>query len=104
MIVFAVRTDGFTEVQPVPSGLLPWACVAGISIVPTIVSLLTVAISIQCIGSVPVSILGALEPITGVMFGVALFGEILTVRASIGIVLIILAVIVLILSGRRQHS
>ena len=23
MIVFAVRTDGFTEVQPVPSGLLP---------------------------------------------------------------------------------
>ena len=65
MIVFAVRTNGFTEVQPVPSGLLPWACIAGISIVPTIVSLMTVAVSIQCIGSVPVSILGALEPITG---------------------------------------
>ncbi len=104
MIVFAVRTNGFTEVQPVPSGLLPWACIAGISIVPTIVSLMTVAVSIQCIGSVPVSILGALEPITGVMFGVALFGEILTVRASIGIVLIILAVIVLILSGRRHEK
>ena len=38
------------------------------------------------------------------MFGVALFGEILTVRASIGIVLIILAVIVLILSGRRHEK
>ena len=70
---------------------------------PTIVSLMTVAVSIQCIGSVPVSILGALEPITGVMFGVALFGEILTFRASVGIILIICAVIVLVSSKRERH-
>ena len=101
LIVFAVRTDGFTAVQPVPSGLIPWACIVGISIIPTIVSLMTVAVSIQYIGSVAVSILGALEPITGVLFGVFLFGEILTFRAVIGIILIICAVMTLVLTKRN---
>lgn len=101
LIVFAVRTDGFTAVQPVPSGLIPWACIVGISIIPTIVSLMTVAVSIQYIGSVAVSILGALEPITGVLFGVLLFGEILTIRAFIGIILIICAVMTLVLTKKN---
>jgi len=98
MIVFAVRTDMFTTVSPVPAGTLSWACIIGLSVVPTIVSLMTVAVSIRCIGSVPVSILGALEPITGVMFGVLLFGEVLTVRATVGIVLILAAVMILVLT------
>lgn len=104
MSVFAVRTDLFTAVQPVPAGALPWVCIAGISIVPTIVSLLTVAVAIKLIGSVPVSILGALEPITGVLFGVLLFGEILTVKAAIGIVLILAAVIVLVVNQSPKPS
>ena len=102
MIVFAVQTQGFTAVQPVPSGWLPWVCIAGISVIPTIVSLITVAISVQSIGPVPVAILGALEPITGVLFGVLLFGEVLTFKALLGIVLIIGAVITLILT-RSTH-
>lgn len=102
MIVFAARTDFFTAVQPVPSGGLPWGCIIGISVVPTIISLMTVAISIQCIGSVPVAILGALEPITGIMFGVLLFGEVLTVRAIIGIFLIICAVMTLVLTKGKS--
>lgn len=102
MIVFAAQTRAFTAVQPVPPSWLAWACIVGISVVPTIVSLLTVAISIRCIGSVRVSILGALEPITGVIFGVALFGEILTPRAIAGILLILCAVITLILTRNRS--
>ncbi|MCM1076695.1 MAG: DMT family transporter [Bacteroides sp.] len=101
LIVFAARTQFFTLVQPIPSGIIPMTCIAGISIVPTIISLMTVAVSIRYIGSVAVSILGALEPITGVMFGVLLFGEVLTVRASIGIILIICAVMVLVLTRKR---
>ncbi|MDE5916201.1 MAG: EamA family transporter, partial [Duncaniella sp.] len=58
--------------------------------------------SIQCIGSVPVAILGALEPITGIMFGVLLFGEVLTVRAIIGIFLIICAVMTLVLTKGKS--
>lgn len=102
IIVFFVRTNCFTEVQAVPAGLIPWGCIVGIAIVPTIVSLMTVAISIQRIGSVAVSILGALEPLTGVLVGVALFGEILTFRASAGIVLIICAVITLVLTRNKN--
>lgn len=102
MIVFGVRTHGFTTVQPVPAGLLSWSCIVGLSVIPTIVSLLTVAISVQRIGPVPVAILGALEPITGVLFGVLLFGEILTLKAMLGIVLIIGAVITLVLT-RGTH-
>ncbi len=103
MIVFAVQTRMFTMVRPVPSEVLAWACVIGISIVPTIVSLLTVAISIKYIGSVPVAILGALEPITGVVFGVALFGEVLTLKATVGIVLIICAVVTLVLTRDKSR-
>lgn len=102
MTVFAVRTHFFADVRPVPAGLLPWACIAGISVVPTIVSLLAVTRSVQYIGSVPVAILGALEPITGVLFGVLLFGEQLTPRASAGIVFIICAVVVLVLTRDKR--
>lgn len=40
----------------------------------------------------PTAILGALEPVTAVFFGVTIFGESLTLRLCCGIVLIILAV------------
>lgn len=103
IIVFVIQLDGGVELQAIPDEPTAWLCIAGISIVPTIISLMTVAISIHYVGSVAVSILGALEPITGLIFGVALFGEILTVRAAIGVVLIIGAVMVLVLANPIKH-
>lgn len=103
IIVFVVQLDGGVELQPIPDEPLAWLCITGISIVPTIISLMTVAISVHLVGSVAVSILGALEPITGLLFGVILFGEILTVRAAIGVVLIIDAVMVLVLANPIKH-
>ncbi|MDE5919848.1 MAG: DMT family transporter [Duncaniella sp.] len=96
IIVFAFRLNGFTDLQPVPFEPLGVACVVGVAVVPTIVSLLTVAVSIQIIGPVSVSILGALEPLTGVFFGVLLFGEHLTVKASAGIILIVTSVLIIV--------
>ncbi len=101
--VFIVQLNGGVDLQPIPDKTEAWLCIAGISIMPTIVSLMTVAVSIRYVGSVAVSILGALEPITGLIFGVALFGEVLTVRATAGVVLIIGAVIVLILAQPIKH-
>lgn len=101
--VFVVQLNFFTDLQPVPSNEVAWLCVTGLSIFPTIISLMTVAISIHYVGSVAVSILGALEPITGLVFGIALFGEVLTVRAAIGVILIIGAVMVLILAQPIKH-
>lgn len=98
MTVFMIQLNFFTELQPIPSDTIAWTCTIGLSIFPTIVSLMTVAVSIHYVGSVAVSILGALEPITGLLFGVILFGEILTVKAVAGILLIIGAVMVLILA------
>ncbi|MDE6860007.1 MAG: DMT family transporter [Duncaniella sp.] len=103
IIVFVVQLDGGVELQAIPARPVAWLCIAGISIVPTIISLMTVAVSIHYVGSVAVSILGALEPITGLIFGVALFGEILTVRAAIGVMLIISAVMVLVLANPIKH-
>ena len=52
--------------------------------------------AVQYIGSTPTAILGALEPVTAVFFGVAVFGETLTPRIGCGILLIILAVTIII--------
>ena len=55
--------------------------------------------AIQYIGSTPTAILGALEPVTAIFFGIAVFGESLTVRESIGLVMIIVAVTLVIAGG-----
>lgn len=101
MIVFAAATRGFTTVQPVSPTPSAIACVAGIALVPTIVSLVAVNVAIRNIGAVHVSILGALEPITGALIGVVLFGEVLTLRGAFGMALIIGAVMLLVYSRRK---
>lgn len=99
--VMVVKVGFLTELQPIPFTPMGVACAAGLSIFPTIVSILTVAVAVQLIGSVPVSILGALEPVTGVLVGVFIFSEILTLKAVAGIVLILAAVFVLVSKPRK---
>ena len=99
--VMIVKVGFLTELQSIPVTPVGIASAIGLSVFPTIVSILTVAVAVQLIGSVPVSILGALEPVTGLLIGVLLFGEILTVKAGIGIVLILLSVIVLVSHPRK---
>ena len=60
-------------------------------------------LAVQYIGSTPTAILGALEPLTAVFFGVTVFGESLTLRLCCGIILIILAV-TLIIAGSNVTS
>ena len=66
---------------------------------PTAISLLCTTGAIQYIGSTPTAILGALEPVTAVVFGVTVFGEVLTGRVVVGFLLIILAVSVVVAGG-----
>ncbi len=84
-----------------PQSPLGWTCAAGIALVPTIVAFFGTAWGIRLAGSTPVAILGALEPVTAVFFGILLFCEHLTFRAATGIVLIILAVILIILGKKN---
>ena len=99
--VMVVKVGWLTELQSIPMTPMGLVCATGLSVFPTIVSILTVAVAVQLIGSVPVSILGALEPVTGVLVGVLIFGEILTFKAVLGIVLILAAVFVLVSHPRK---
>lgn len=73
-----------------------WMWAAILALVPTVISLITMVKAVHAIGSTPTAIMGALEPLTAVVIGIAIFGEVLTVRLATGIVLILSAVIIII--------
>ena len=56
-------------------------------------------VAVHEIGSTPTAVLGALEPLTAVILGVTLFGERLTVGLSVGIMLILSAVVLIVLGN-----
>lgn len=96
--IYLVRLRGGVDLQPVPTPLL-WINAVSLALFPTIVSLVTMAGAIRRIGSTPTAILGALEPVTALFFGVLVFGEQLTPRILLGVVLILVAV-TLIIAGK----
>ena len=78
-----------------------WLNVIGLAIFPTIISIEATNLAIKLIGSTYTAILGALEPLTAIFFGVLLFHEVLTTRIVIGIVLILTGVILIILRKKK---
>ena len=93
--LFFVRSDFGNNLYVVNKWYL-WGNLLALAIFPTAISFLCTTRAIQYIGSTPTAILGALEPVTAVFFGVAVFGESLTPRICGGILLIILAVTLII--------
>lgn len=73
-----------------------WSCAFMLALLPTVFSLVLMTISVHETGSTPTAVMGALEPLTAVVIGVAVFGEQLTLRLAAGIVLILTAVIMII--------
>ena len=76
-----------------------WLNVLALAVFPTAISFLCTTSAIQYIGSTPTAILGALEPVTAIIFGITIFGERMTLRESIGIVMILIAVTLVIAGG-----
>ena len=68
-----------------------------LALIPTVVSNLALVRAVKSIGSTLTSVLGAMEPVTGVCVGIFLFGEAFTTSIGVGIALIIVAVMVIIL-------
>ncbi|MCC8038904.1 MAG: DMT family transporter [Bacteroidales bacterium] len=99
ILVFVVQLDGLFSLQPVPLCAEAWIDVAGLAIFPTVVSLLTMTVAILDIGSIPTSILGALEPVTALAVGILAFGERLSPGAILGVALVIVSVVLIILSA-----
>lgn len=94
--IYVIRLRFCADLQLVPSPIL-WGSVLGLAILPTVISLTCTALSVHYIGSTPTAILGALEPVTALFFGVLVFHETLTPRLIAGIILIITAVTLIIL-------
>lgn len=90
--------DGEARIQILTTPSM-WLHASILAVFPTIVSLLLMVVAVHEIGSTPTAVIGALEPLTAVMLGVTLFGEELTLRLSVGIMLILSAVILIILGN-----
>lgn len=80
-----------------------WLCILGVALPATAVSNMTLVQAIKRIGPTLTSVFGALEPLTAVVIGVAVFGEPFTEQGAAGILRIVAAVTIVILhSGRRK--
>ena len=73
-----------------------WAFAVLLALVPTVISLVFMTKAVHAIGSTPTAIMGALEPLTAVIIGITVFGEIFTLRLAAGIALILAAFMIII--------
>lgn len=80
-----------------------WANLLALAVFPTAISFLCTTAAIQYIGSTPAALLGVLEPVTAIFFGITVFGETLTVRDVCGIILIMMAVTIVVAGGSIAH-
>ena len=102
LLVYVVNLKFCTNLQSLTT-ITAWLFVIGLAISPTIISLETIGIAIKLIGSTNTAILGALEPLTAIFFGILFFNESLTLRISIGVILILFGVF-LIISGKMTSN
>lgn len=79
-----------------------WANLIGLAVLPTLVSLLTLAIATRIIGATKTSVLGVFEPVTAIAVGTILFGESLTLNVIVGIVITIAAVTFMVVTSRNS--
>lgn len=81
-----------------------------LSIVPTALSCITLAIAVRLVGSTTISILGALEPVSAVICGILFLHEVFTISLAWGIFMIIASVMLIVVDkskdkilGKMQH-
>lgn len=109
VLVFGVLTIVAASLCLPQWGLQPlttpiqWGYASMLGLFPTVLSLVLMVVSVKEIGSTPTAIVGAFEPLTAVVIGVAVFGEAFSFRMAMGIVLILGAVTLLVLSRSHAH-
>lgn len=99
LILYIINLKFCTELQPLTSPVL-WLYAVCLALFPTIISIETINVAIKLIGSTTTAILGSLEPLTALFFGVVIFHEQLTLRIILGIVAVLFGVILII---KRKH-
>ncbi len=75
-----------------------WLNLGLLALVPTLVSNIALVKSVKVIGSTLTSVLGAMEPLVAILISVFVFNDPLTWNTFVGIVLILVAVLLIIIS------
>lgn len=78
--------------------------IALFGLLTSVISITTLVYAIRYIGSTPVSIMGAMEPVVAVFISSAFFGEPLTTQLLTGMVLILAGVILNIVADHSQQK
>lgn len=102
-IIFGIKNLVSGSLQT-PPDIVSCCHLVLLAVLPTVVSNITLVLAVQNIGGTLTSVLGALEPLTAVCIGALVFGEDFTFREGIGILLVLTAVTVIILTGTIQGS
>lgn len=82
--------------------LSDWGNLLGLALVPTMISMLTLAIASRTIGPAATSVMGVFEPLTAILIGVCMLGETLSLKMAVGISVCIAAVFFMLL-GKDSH-
>ena len=85
-----------------PTTMDAWGYILILAIFPGLLSLVLMAVAVKHIGSTKTAIFGALEPVTAICIGVFVFGETLTQRIILGIVLILVAVTLIVVTNKKK--
>ena len=99
MALFALLSGQPLMLPPTPRA---WLWVGWLAVVPAIMALVMMVYAAKYLGSTPTAILGALEPTTAVLIGIFLFGEPFGPRLLVGILLILAAVTLVVLTNSRR--
>lgn len=99
--VYIYNTGFCTHIDKIPVWYL-WINAFGLAVLPTIVSLESMAIAIKLLGATPAAILGTLEPVTALFIGVVVFHETLTLKIIFGVIFILISVIGVILNKHNK--
>ena len=98
-IFFLIKSTFIGGLQPL-HGVTDFFRIAMLSLLPTIVSCVAMVYAVRYVGSTSTAVLGALEPVTAVAIGVFVFQEEFTLNLATGVMLILTAVSMIILSDK----
>ena len=102
--LFFLTRMSFISGAQIPTNTVAWLNVIGLAIFPTVVSLTAMSFAVRYIGSTSTAILGALEPLTGVLVGIVAFSEHITGRIICGIILTVIAITVIVTEKPIQNK
>ena len=81
-----------------------WAALAGLGLTASVAALALFQMGVALCGEVKASLLSTFEPLTGVVIGILVFHESLTIAIAFGVLLILCAAALLVVTPRKKQQ